>query len=413
MASFLLLLTLLLSVTQFGLYSRLIRALRENSVSADAPTPRAAVILCVRGCDPSLRSCLAAALHLDYPDYQLHVILDSADDPAHNVVQAAFIDVNSDRMQIHVLQDPKESCSLKCSALVQVISGLEKTFEVIALLDADTTPHANWLRDLTAPLSDPAVGAAHGNRWFFPPVGGFGSLLRYVWNASAVSQMFNFGIPWGGSLALRRDAIEKAGLLEKWSHALAEDTLIQSAFREHGLQVRFVPQAMQANREECATFPYYRWMRRQLLVAKLYHKNWLSVFVHGMATTLIPVPALVLCVVALCMGESAIALLSGFTVAFYAGVMTVLFVATERAIRDILYARGEPTVWLRPAMILPFVAALVVAQLSYSMALLDLLRLRTVTWRAIDYRVDAPWRIRRLTYRVYDDSQDQAQLESL
>jgi hypothetical protein len=43
------------------------------------------------------------------------------------------------------------------------------TVGIIAFLDADSVPAADWLASLLAPLADPDVGAATGIRWFVPP----------------------------------------------------------------------------------------------------------------------------------------------------------------------------------------------------------------------------------------------------
>ena len=75
---------------------------------------------------------------------------------------------------------------------------------MVALLDADTIPHRTWLRELVAPLADPRVGAATGNRWYMPAEAGWAGLVRYLWNAAAVVQMYCYGIAWGGTLALKR-----------------------------------------------------------------------------------------------------------------------------------------------------------------------------------------------------------------
>src|SRR5207249_7179328 len=41
-----------------------------------------------------------------------------------------------------------------------------------------------------------------GIRWFAPPEG-WGSLVRHLYNAGSLPQMFVFDLAWGGSLALR------------------------------------------------------------------------------------------------------------------------------------------------------------------------------------------------------------------
>ena len=50
------------------------------------PLPEIAVLLPLRGADPSLEACLKGLLAQDYPTYQVHIVIDSAEDPAQAVV---------------------------------------------------------------------------------------------------------------------------------------------------------------------------------------------------------------------------------------------------------------------------------------------------------------------------------------
>ena len=52
------------------------------NVATDEELPKAAVLLCLRGADPSLPTCLRRLLRQDYPDYELFVAVDSKSDPA-------------------------------------------------------------------------------------------------------------------------------------------------------------------------------------------------------------------------------------------------------------------------------------------------------------------------------------------
>src|SRR5436309_2007209 len=58
----------------------------EAAPLPDERLPRAAVILPLRGADPFLRDCLIGLLGQDYPRYSLHIVIDHADDPAHELV---------------------------------------------------------------------------------------------------------------------------------------------------------------------------------------------------------------------------------------------------------------------------------------------------------------------------------------
>ena len=98
-------------------------------------------------------------------------------------------------MHVEVLTAVGERCGLKVSAQRQALAALGDDVEVVVFADADADPAADWLRRLTAPLADRAVGAACGIRWFDPPDGAWGSLVRYLNNAACFSNMFYFIFP--------------------------------------------------------------------------------------------------------------------------------------------------------------------------------------------------------------------------
>ena len=143
----------------------------RRATRGEGVCPKAAVVLCLRGRDPFLEKCLELLLAQDYPDYQLQVVVDSRQDPAWEVAQRLAERHGAERVHLETLDDRRDTCSLKCSSVTQAIERLDGSFQVAALVDADTMPHPGWLRDLAAPLADERVGAATGNRWYMPAGG--------------------------------------------------------------------------------------------------------------------------------------------------------------------------------------------------------------------------------------------------
>jgi cellulose synthase/poly-beta-1,6-N-acetylglucosamine synthase-like glycosyltransferase len=201
--------------------------------------PEVAVILPLRGADPLLESCLAGVLAQDYPAYQVHIVIDSAQDSSQAMVARVLARGHARNAQVHVgiLREPSERCSLKLSAQRQVLTALDDAVAVVAFLDADSVPSANWLRAMVAPFADPRIGAATGIRWSAPADAGLGTLVRYVFNALSFPQRFLYRIPWGGSLAVRKSALREAGLLDHWSRCFCEDTSAYGPLRAAGFRL--------------------------------------------------------------------------------------------------------------------------------------------------------------------------------
>jgi len=405
------------------------RLSRSRRIPApDHQCPKASAILCLRGPDPFLASCLEGILDQDYPCYDVRIVVDSLDDPARQTVdevlqrrgvehlcsglrkktgrsgdceaaEAAGAGVQS--IDVQPLTARRDSCSLKCSSLLQAIAGLDDSCQVVALLDADTVPHRTWLRELVAPLCDPRVGAATGNRWYMPSVLSWGSLVRYLWNAAAVVQMLWYHIPWGGTLALKTAVLREAGLLERWGRSFCEDTMLYRLLRQQGYQVAFVPSLVMINREGCGIPGFFGWVRRQLLTARLYHPAWPLVAGHGLGIFVGQLVALIMLIVALAQGDWTAAGWLAAGLGAYWGIMVVLIIALEWSVRHIPRARGEPSEWLSFRGIAWLGGAMLVTQAVYAAALLSATTVRTVSWRGVRYQIDAPFRIRLIDDRPF------------
>ncbi len=369
--------------------------------AADTQCPKTSVVLCLRGPDPFLATCLEGLLHQDYPRYDVRIVVDCVDDPAWHTVHEVLGRGAPVHVDVQPLTERRKTCSLKCSSLLQAISQLDQSCEVVALLDADTIPHRTWLRELVAPLADPQVGAASGNRWYMPAVLSWGSLVRYLWNAAAVVQMFWYRIPWGGSLAVKTTALRECGLLDRWGKSFCEDTMLFRQLKREGYKVAFVPSLMMVNREACNIPNFFGWVRRQLLTARLYHPAWALVAGHGLGLCVAHLAALTLLLVAVFRGQWTAAAWIAGAQALYWGVMAVLMVALETGVRPIPAARGEPTRWLSPLGCVWLGAALLLTQAVYAAAMLSAMTVRNVAWRGVHYEIGGPFRIRLVDDRPY------------
>ena len=206
-------------------YARFLYRFRQPPL-ADNECPRAAVILCVRGLDPTLPECLKGLFRQDYPGYEVWVVVDSTRDTAWPVVN--MLAQQSEKRDIHVLAltERLATCTRKLAGILQAMSHIDASHEIVAVLDSDTIPHASWLRQLAAPLKDPRVGVSSGNRWYMPPAPAAGSMVRYLWNVAAVVQMYWYGIGWGGSLAIQAKFLRQSDLRQRLANGFSDDTTI-------------------------------------------------------------------------------------------------------------------------------------------------------------------------------------------
>ncbi|MCC6510190.1 MAG: glycosyltransferase family 2 protein [Pirellulaceae bacterium] len=419
MTTLLIALMIILAVSwaaQFVLVAGFVTRLKRWHVPlvSDPEAPPALVILCLRGGDPFLMRCIEGLVTQDYPNYRICFMVDHANDPSVPVLRASLLTHGFANYEILTLERPLSTCSLKCSSLVQAIESINsrEAIEIIALLDADTVPHASWLRELATALQPADVGASTGNRWYMPDQISAGTLTRCLWNAAAVVQMYWYEIAWGGTLAIKLSSIEKAGLLDRWRSALCEDTMLRRQLASIQQRVAFVPSLMMVNREDCTLRTLVPWMRRQLLTARLYHPLWMAVVGHGISSALLQLWGWSMCLIWLAQGYIGYGLVTGASMLLFQFGLTILLPWMESAVSRIVQARGEGTDWRRQVSWWQMASAVYLTQWVYTWALVSCLLVREVEWRGIKYRTLGPWRIEMLAYQPYQASSAQG-LESL
>jgi cellulose synthase/poly-beta-1,6-N-acetylglucosamine synthase-like glycosyltransferase len=366
-------------------YVRFLYRLRQSPLD-DGECCRAAVVLCVRGLDPFLVACLKGLFQQDYPAYDVWIVVDSIRDAAWPVVNRLVKRAGNQNIHVLTLTDRLATSSRKIAGMLQAMSQIDSACEIVALLDSDTIPHSTWLRELAAPLGDPRIGVSSGNRWYMPAVPTAGSLVRYLWNAAAVVQMYWYKIGWGGSLAIQAKFLRQSDLRQRLAGAFGEDSTICRCACEHGYRIAFVPSLVMVNRETCDVRGVFGFLQRQMLTVRLHNPWWWAVVGHGIVTTATwGICGLLAAVAAATGGAGATAWLATELAAYWIS-MFALLVPLEWCARRIVRKRGETVAgwgargWLRAA------AAIPLAQIVHFAALAAALFARTHQWRGVRYQ---------------------------
>lgn len=362
--------------------------------------PKAAVLLSLRGADPSLSLCLRRLLAQDYPNYELFVAVDSDTDPSYQIVQDTLRETGATNVRVRALRNHLSTCGLKCSALVQLVDDLDDSHKVIALADADLVSHSTWLRELVVPLLDPQVGVTFGNRWFMPAEGWIGSLVRQLWNAPGLVFMHLFSIPWAGSMAIRSDVFYRGRIRDKWARSIVDDGPVHVAVKAQKLKLRFVSSLIMVNREECNLSFAYNFFRRQMTWTRTYiTRCWFTMFAYIFSVMgLLAFSGALLAVNYFtgAGGEAARShLTSGLTISSVAGV--ALWLILDGVARLKIRRQGEdaPSSYLRQLAYMPVVLSL--AGLIHASASVMATFRRRVVWRGVTYEINGPSDIRVLS----------------
>lgn len=362
-------------------------------------TPRVAIIVAVRGCDPSLEQCLIGLMGQDYPNFEVHLVVDSQGDQEWEPIrrlQHAYRDSKIDKqmdkqLHVHLLASISDRCSLKCNAILQGLAQVSDQAEYLLLLDADVTPHKNWINELIGPLAqNPHLGLVCGTQWFEPPEQAtWGSLLRSTWNGGAIVPTVVFNNPWAGSLAMRMEDVHRAKIAETWAKSIVDDGPLRQSMAALGLECHFAAPLIMVNKENCSFRYACQWMTRMLLWSRLHESNyWLSV-VHSLfsTTTMTLLFGLLLASIwsqqwiTAGIAAAALILCGVLSVAAYLVVRQTVQISREyqgRTMPKISGLRLFQLFWAVP-----------LTQWVYLYACFRALVAKKIVWRGVTYRVDA------------------------
>ncbi len=383
---------------------------RATSPSGYETLPEATVVLCLRGADPLLHSCLEGLFQQDYPSYKVQIVVDHQDDPAWDYV-TQFLERNPQKIQynLSILRDKSTQRSLKCSSILQAINQLDSDCEIVAFIDADAIPESTWLRELVTPLGNPEIGVTSGYRWYLPTDSQHGSLVRHLWNYSATIMMQFLQIPWGGTFALRVETLHESGLISLWENALVEDAPISRSMALRGLRIEHIPSLFLVNRESCDLAGFLQWSQRQSLFVRLYHPKWPRLFALCAVNILLSLIGVVAFYLAVFSQKWMIAMsLVSIQVSETVSLFWML-ILIRRNIHQTLEANGEIVGSSSFLYQTRFILAVPLCVVVCSLTTLLTQNLNRIKWREIVYEFEDAWSIRMAEYKPYkgkDDSVD-------
>ena len=260
----------------------------ERLAENPAYLPPATVIVPVKGDDDGLKENLAALASLDYPDYELIVVAHRAVDIPPGVLPTG--------VRVVLTNAASGATGEKVQNLMAAVLAAAKQSEILAFADSDGRPTRRWLRALATPLADPEVGASTGYRWFTPVPPTFWTLLRGVWDAVACGRLGpgDNSFAWGGAMAIRKNSLSAARVLERWNGALSDDYTLSAAVHALGLKIAYAPGALTPSFDRVSACQFFRWAVRQMKITRVFHPRlwWPALAAHvvycgGMAAAIV------------------------------------------------------------------------------------------------------------------------------
>ncbi len=242
----------------------------EIAKPADGPTPFVTIFAPCKGIEEGLRENLSALFDQDYPDYEVIFVIDDANDPAREAIDALLATNPNGCL---VIAPKATESSQKVENLREAVLRADPRSEVFVFVDSDARPSQEWLRSLVDGVDDSSVGAATGYRWFIAGKPSLASELRSVWNASIASALGpneDTNFCWAGSTAIRREVFESLSVREHWKGTVSDDFTLTRVVKRAGLRIKFVPRALTASIGSCDIRELLEFTTRQMKITRVY-----------------------------------------------------------------------------------------------------------------------------------------------
>jgi cellulose synthase/poly-beta-1,6-N-acetylglucosamine synthase-like glycosyltransferase len=241
-------------------------------------TPRAAVLVAIKGVTPLTPLFLDALGSQLYSGYRLIFALESEADQAFALVtnmQRQW----AGRLEIDIVIAGCSTCrAQKVHNLLEALRGLRVEDRVVVFADADIVPHATWLSQLVRPVAVQETAASCGYRWQLPQDRRFPSLAVAAIDISiaTAARSRHWNLCWGGSVAIDRVALDQIDLPTVWDRAASDDLTLSAALRARGLRMYVPPHVLVPSPVSHDFDSLFRFAHRQYLLVRIYaFRHWL------------------------------------------------------------------------------------------------------------------------------------------
>ncbi len=254
--------------------------------------PRAAMIVPVAGTHPRMADALQSLLNQDYPDLIPVLVTATAEEPAAGLIRRLREDFPAVR---HVVAGPATGCGQKNHNSLQGVAAVGDEADIYIFCDSTHLARPDFARCLAGPVAGGEAAFSTGYHTVEPrdqrPVTLAYALsvllMRFLQALSAFTQ------PWGGAMAMSRDAFKRYGVAELWAHNVVDDCSLGAMLQGRGVPVRLCAGALLGTEAADHSLPVWRaWMERQVLFLKFCMPGqWMLLGVLAVLMALPPVCA--------------------------------------------------------------------------------------------------------------------------
>lgn len=244
---------------------------RERELARTAPAggwPTLALIIPVGKILPQTEKALRSLLEQDYPDFMPIIVTEGAEDEASGAIrhlQAEFPGLR------HVTAGEARNCGQKNHNLLAAVADCGDYPDVYVFCDSTHFARPDFLRCLVNPIARGEAGIATGYHIVLPRDNSIVTLayaqtvllMRFLQGNASLTQ------PWGGALAISRNAFVRHNVRALWECSVVDDCSLAALLKKEGARVKLAAGALLETYAQAHSLSVWRaWLKRQVLFLK-------------------------------------------------------------------------------------------------------------------------------------------------
>ncbi|MFZ5426640.1 MAG: glycosyltransferase family 2 protein [Thermodesulfobacteriota bacterium] len=230
--------------------------------------PRAAMIVPITGDTPAVRAGLESLLSQDYPNLRYVFVTREEADPATALVRS-LIQGRTDAE--HILSGPSVSCGQKNHNLLAGVARVGGDAAIYIFCDSTHVARPDLARLLIEPLADGRALVSGGFHRVVPLDGKVPTLgmLNVCMVLHSLQPIRAITQPWGGAMAVTREAFEEHGVAQVWKTNIVDDFSLGPHLAKKRIRTWPVAEAcLDTPLKDVPLSLWEDWLTRQLLYLK-------------------------------------------------------------------------------------------------------------------------------------------------
>lgn len=350
--------------------------------------PEVALIIPCKGIDTAFEKNIVSFYNLDYENYEIIFVTESAEDPAYNHLlkfREQFKDKTKAKDIKVLIAGLATAGGQKLHNMLYAFQNINSNIEVLAFADSDACVRKDWLSHIVHPLRKEKNGVASGYRWFVPVKNNLATLAMASMNAKVAQNLGAtiFNPAWGGSMAVRVETFKRLKIDQIWQNAISDDLTITRAVKKAGLLVAFVPACLVASFEQTNWQNLFEFARRQFIITRV---TTAGTWWFGLLSNTLTVSGTwgfaLLTIFAWARGMEYTHLFLAVTTTFFAGQMLRAFIR-QKMIFNLLSEQAEK---MRAAAIADIIGSPVWSVILF-ICIVSSAFGRKITWRGVKYKL--------------------------